>query len=268
MLEYHIHACSLTVIKLTNDFSITKAGHIKCHLVSERTIVVESDNNNDNSNRYPITSNDNNLLDEGSLLLLKVSTGEIIDNVNKYKWMAQVSSSASSQSFSDNKGDHGGEENAIVIPLGKILEVFGPISKPLYTVRLLLSQVREKVQVQEKKEENNQDCNLQNEDMAENTQTKSTTSANEKDKNEEQCDVDKVDNERNREMEKEQILPLGTPDAAKTNEASIDPWTDNGVLTDWIRSKGISMEVYYATNQVKFVDTQSVVRNSRKGCGK
>jgi len=47
----------------------------------------------------------------------------------------------------------------------------------------------------------------------------------------------------------------------------IDPWSENGLLTKWIKENP-RLEVYYTKNQnqVKFLDTQSVVRNSRKGC--
>merc|ERR1719330_1471301 len=100
---------------------------MKCHLVTERTIVVESDgstiNNQRNQNfmsNHPLATMNNNLLDEGSLLLLKISA-QNNEHLDEKAWVNELIS------FSAKNTD----EEAVVIPLGKILEVFGPIFKPL-----------------------------------------------------------------------------------------------------------------------------------------
>lgn len=90
---------------------LSVAGLVKSHLVSERTIVVES--------RMERQSAQMTLLDEGSLLVVKVNPE------NEY--------------FRDIIGEeakHFGSNDCYIVPLGKVLEVFGPVTRPLYTVRL------------------------------------------------------------------------------------------------------------------------------------
>ena len=124
------------------------------------------------------------LLDEGSLLVM------IVESDDKY--------------FRDVIGEGAKEvesDDCYIIPLGKVLEVFGPVMHPLYTVRLKLFE------------------KIENENKADDT-----------------C-------ERNEE----------------------DPWSSNGVLTKLINSQS-KMCIYYSEDQAKMVDTQSVVRNSGRGC--
>ena len=120
-----------------------KAGNIKCHMISERTIVVESNATDITTTMMTTTTTtrqNEKFLDEGSLLLVKLDqqtidssssneTNETIVNNTNQEWKQQLSRSRSNEGY----------EFSSVIPLGKILEVFGPVSKPLYTVRLLLS---------------------------------------------------------------------------------------------------------------------------------
>jgi rRNA processing protein Gar1 len=72
----------------------------------DRTIVVESSlaGGNNVSNQYGGMNGGAQPLDEGSLLVFQMQESP--------------------------------QQKAMVIPIGKVLEVFGPISKPLYTIRL------------------------------------------------------------------------------------------------------------------------------------
>jgi hypothetical protein len=82
------------------DDVIELVGHIKSHIVSERVIVVESLS----------YSNMNKPLDEENVLLLsKTDTSQEVSNT-------------------DNDGGF--------VSLGKICEIFGPVSRPLYTIQL------------------------------------------------------------------------------------------------------------------------------------
>ena len=83
---------------------VSPAGKLKNHMVLDRTVVVESILSSPAS--YQGTSGP---LDEGSLLIIKKS-----DNIDNEK----------------------NTSKAIWIPLGRIFEVFGPVSQPLYTIRL------------------------------------------------------------------------------------------------------------------------------------
>ena len=165
---------------------------------------------------------------------------------DNYHWVKQVLSSSSaaaagtisSTSTSSSTSDNNHHSFNTVIPLGKILEVFGPVSRPLYTVRLLLlndSKLNHHDQGH-KNNDNEVDDKLEHKNVVQNETNVCTTNNNDDDDD----DLDLV---------------------------TKDPWSDDGVLTNWIKSKP-SLDVYYATNQVKFVDKQSVARNSRKGCGK
>ncbi len=206
----------------SNDFGILNAkvsaerirlaGNIKFHLESERTIVVESNPTSgvaSSPHQFGGFSNPL-LLDEGSLLLLRLTQGEEV----------------SSKLIGDTIFEANEE---CVIPLGKILEVFGPVSKPLYTVRLTT--------FCEKKATNDKD------------KEKGVKSENNEGEvnDENQCDASKGGNESNPNIQ--------------------DPWLKNGLLTEWIKSSP-RLEVYYSEDQVKMIDTQSIVRNSRKACGK
>jgi rRNA processing protein Gar1 len=88
-----------------------------------------------------------------------------------------------------------------IVPLGKVLEVFGPVTHPLYTVRLKSFEKNES----EQKEDDT------------------------------------------------------------TERKEEDPWSSNGALTKLINSQP-KMCIYYSEDHAKMVDTQSVVRNSGKGC--
>ena len=165
---------------------------------------------------------------------------------DNYHWVKQVLSSSSAagkisststSTLPMSTSDNNHHSFNTVIPLGKILEVFGPVSRPLYTVRLLLLN-DSKLNHHDEGHKNNDDevdDKVKHKNVVQNETNVCTTNNNNNDD-----DLDLV---------------------AK------DPWSDDGVLTNWIKSKP-SLDVYYATNQVKFVDKQSVARNSRKGCGK
>jgi hypothetical protein len=74
------------------------AGHIRQHVVLERTLVILSE---------AVLGGSTLLLEEGTLLALRPTTGETKQQLPR------------------------------LIPLGKILEVFGPVSRPLYSLRLI-----------------------------------------------------------------------------------------------------------------------------------
>ena len=282
-------------------------------MISERTIVVESNTSNIATTMMNSSSTrlNENFLDEGSLLLVKLDQQTVYSSSS-----VPTSTSSSSPSSNDTKEntndttdwkeqllkstskEGNGSNSQVVIPLGKILEVFGPISKPLYTVRLLLSNITttaatvttnietatntplntEKDKMpstqDEEKEESNQNnnasqadndannCNLV--DDATTLQGESNgLKTTKEDKLYEDTDQETIiHNKGNDSQERKEEATSSTVET----RTIIDPWCENGVLTKWIQSNP-KLQVFYATNQVKFVDTQVVARNSRKGCG-
>lgn len=233
---------------------IRLAGNIKFHMVSDRTIVVESNPqggvalafNLYNSN--PAAKKDL-LLDEGNLLLLKA------DGENQF--FADI---VDGTELKDNE--------VFVVPLGKILEVFGPVSKPLYTLRLttvtadrtrckegLVDIQKEDGQVNDTnglspRVENSNDFmeNPPDEETVPKTETIVAASTTE-------SSTDGTENNSQQHNVK-----------ASINEY-IDPWSETGILTKWLKSVP-KLEVFYCEDKVKIVDTQTIAKNSKKGCGK
>ena len=94
-----------TTTTSNNDMNISMnevslAGRIKNYMILGRTVVVESFMNS------PSPQNFTGPLDEGSLLVVKIP--DITNDLSKANW----------------------------IPLGRVFEIFGPVSQPLYTIRL------------------------------------------------------------------------------------------------------------------------------------
>ena len=224
---------------------IRLAGVIKFHLVADRTIVVESIPDGGMAvPEHMVNTPGSLLLDEGSLLLLKlVKNDEITAKI---------------------VGDVALEANEIcVIPLGKILEVFGPVSKPLYTMRLTKTSVPKKKPVVSKDE--------RKPEVSEEGEEKDAEETKEEGGKEEAKDDAQPDDSSKEESKKEPEITsdksMEETKTAKPQQKMSDPWSIDGVLTQWVKSNPM-LEVYYSEDQVKMVDTQTVVRNSRKGCGK
>ncbi|VEU36284.1 unnamed protein product [Pseudo-nitzschia multistriata] len=112
-LQIRLTVDEATVKAATNDGSnnstsnqLSLAGRIKNYMSSDRTVVVESAAIPAHSAGFQQTVGP---LDEGSLLVVKKT---------------------------ENEGDRIPAERTSLIPLGRIFEVFGPVSQPLYTIRL------------------------------------------------------------------------------------------------------------------------------------
>lgn len=207
-------------------------------------------------------TNSNNLLDEGSLLLLKVDKTRAT-RTNPNDWISQIISTGS---INDDDNVDNVDNVDVVIPLGKILEVFGPVSKPLYTVRLLLwnhnSSTTATTTTATATAGNNDDRKSQQVSNKSEIECKDTTVGSQV--SEQPHDEDYEDDDDHTSSNSKVVV---RPTKDMKPMTSTDPWSEDGPLTKWIRSNP-SLEVYYATNQVKFVDTQRVAQNSKKGCGK
>jgi hypothetical protein len=248
VLLFHPSNIGIMNAKVSLD-RIRLAGNITFHLASERTIVVESNPNGgaEQMGGHPF------LLDEGSLLLLRLKQDDKI--------------------MSTLVGDVSMEANeTCVIPLGKILEVFGPVSKPLYTIRLTKSLVQARQKSEniatevEGEEKVPEEANEEGGDAKMDAQVEATEGEGE----------EKVPKEANEEVgdakeDAQDESKAETPKEAAKEEVESepkipDPWSKDGLLTQWIKSVP-RLEVYYSEDQVKMMDTQSIVRNSRKACG-
>jgi len=108
-----------TAMAMNNNMDVTMnevslAGKIKNYLLLDRTVVVESITNSPSSRLQQQATGP---LDEGSLLVIQKP---------------------------DNTDDDKDAFKTIWIPLGRIFEVFGPVSQPLYTIRLPSPSLNEK----------------------------------------------------------------------------------------------------------------------------
>jgi hypothetical protein len=224
--------------KITPD-RIRLAGHIKFHMISDRTIVVESCPESGASSHISSL-----LLDEGSILLLKMSKHDEILTKNQLGSIA----------LADNE--------VCVVPLGKILEVFGPVAKPLYTLRLVNSSLSKS---QDEK------SSTDSAQMSKDDNLSPAGEEKDSDVKEGNLPVTEEGAEKNGEETRveEEIVKSEVKNVGPVAETRSDPepWSKDGALTEWIKLE-TNFQVYYSEDQVKFVDTQSVVRNSRKGCGK
>jgi hypothetical protein len=215
-----------TLVGIVPAARISLAGHVKTHLINERTIVVQSKTiDGMNMMSHNQKTQEPLLLDEGNLLLLKLNEN------SEYARKIIVDTPDVS------------EDNVRVVALGKILEVFGPVSKPLYTVRLkhvidekaspTSKQTKEVSQLQEEKIESS----------------------------------NSIDADNGIPADKPVSIELKTVESNdKTSSETIqDPWAEDGVMTKWLSSCP-SLEIYYSADVVKVVDTHTVAMNSRKGC--
>ena len=106
--------------KNITENQLSLAGTIQNYMVVDRTVVVASAAVSPSSSSGP-QAQATGPLDEGSLLVVK---------------MQQHAANASANTDGDGDGASSSDAATTLIPLGRIFEVFGPVSQPLYTIRL------------------------------------------------------------------------------------------------------------------------------------
>ncbi len=224
----------------TNEVSV--AGKLKNYMILDRTVVVESISN------APTSQNAIGPLDEGSLLVVKKPNGEEEDD---------------------------DETKASWIPLGRIFEVFGPVSQPLYTIRLPSPPKEPKKAQKSSKPKKNETEIDPNEDKAK----------EDKDENEDQSAPTKPQTSCNPTSESDTSSPntveKATPaeevknsDSMTTDETSNDVETEVPLPDLWAKdgeyakflSQNMDIEVFYIQDEAKTIDTGLVLRTSGKGC--
>jgi hypothetical protein len=142
-----------------------------------------------------------------------------------------------------------------LVPLGKVFEVFGPVSRPLYTVRLpLVKEAKEKPEQLEKSKLIDTD----------------EISLNDDDDSKEPKECEEGETTREAEKSAASNSETGSPSkpetSEQTNDDGIDPWTPKGKYTKLLQSAK-EMPVYYIPDIAKLLDTGAVIRNSGRGCG-
>ena len=166
------------------------AGHVQHHVIEERTIVV-------------LSLQGDVLLKEGTPLVLK-----------------QQPTNSLPSSSSDGS----------VIPLGNILGIFGPVSQPLYSVRLALPAKEEQVSADE---------------VTDSRESK--------------------DSEHTSSVDCPEAASSVNDDKAEPSVRGLDPWSKTGQFTKVLQSKK-RCPVFFWHDPAAIMDRESVYRNSSRGC--
>ena len=142
------------------------------------------------------------------------------------------------------------DRNFLLVPLGKILEVFGPVGNPLYALRLA-----------PKKAFNIQDMNeLKSSYIQQETKVQDEINGGHDD------DKTKGDDGADDQYEATAISQQVHSETESRRSSVIDSWSEKGPLTIWLQNHP-KTEVFYFRDQAMIVDTKLVAQNSRKGCG-
>jgi hypothetical protein len=193
---------------------LSLAGNVKNFMVMDRTVVVESQK----STGGP--------LDEETILFIEIPIN-LSDGSNP-----ETSSNDSRTKY---------------IALGRIFEVFGPVSQPLYTIR------------------------LPSPPASENKMTKSEDNAPNQDEDNNQGDSWNQTSEKGVEISTNvEGIPAPTTEEIKISNASkteqnVDRWAADGIYTKFLTHKN-DIAVFYIKDEAKLIDTGLVLRSSGKGC--
>jgi hypothetical protein len=194
--------------------SIRLAGKIKHFMALDRTVVVESSASNPHGHASSFAT-ENAPLDEGTLLLLRSPPSEVVEKEDK--------------------------DDESYIPLGRIFEVFGPVSKPLYTIRLPTKRMILKNELPTPPEQ-------------------STGLGSESTKEQDQ----EMDQAGSQDMAIDTKKPGASSRSATTNPD--DPWALGGKYSILLQQNN-DLAVYYVHNEAKLLDMGFIAKISRKGCG-
>ena len=137
-----------------------------------------------------------------------------------------------------------------IVLIGKIFEVFGPVTRPLYTIRLLNSS----------ESEASGEAHINSSSIKVEADVQSDNSK------------EMVKKENGAEEEKEMgngtcssTEPASAPQMS--DAATTDPWSEDGSLTKSLKST-TSLPVYYIKGTAQNIDTGMILKQSGKGCGK
>jgi len=211
--------------------SLRIAGTIRSHIVEQRTIVVDS--------FVPVTlqsQSGNFALDEGSLLVFVTTKDDEGRNI-----------------ASSLKDDDGSSSYSLQV-IGKIMEVFGPVQRPLYVIRLpdpLTSSPKRDTKLRADDTTNpkmNEDGQL--EYRAESADDKVMPVTSTEDTNEITIEA----------LEEEAVTSR-----IDEGDPKEDPWDADGPLTTMLKSCS-SIAVYSLMNLANLIDTDQIIRVSGKGC--
>lgn len=262
-------------IKVVDPNQLSIAGTIKHFMVAERTVVVESAASNAAS-----ASEYSGPLDEGSLLVFRKPISD-----SNIEGVENQSSMPSQQEF---------------VLLGRIFEVFGPVSRPLYTIRLpqppasprqkqkatpkSRRQAKESIDValqspESQNEPSRVEQGIENKAAPENSVAarENLERSAEGDGNVE-INTNQLVAVSNGEDDDDSISPPmkdskaidavsddSTDKKEEEDKSLVDPWAPEGELTKFLKANP-NMSTFFISDEARLIDTRYVMRVSGKGC--
>jgi rRNA processing protein Gar1 len=158
--------------------------------------------------------------------------------------------------------DISASNNNSLIPLGNIFEVFGPVTQPLYTIRLPAATPSIK--------DSNSKSAFTKSNQQEGSKTFDDPTTSQSDKEKETDNSTKPQN--NKDSKEEEDTTKESPDTANadpeptTTPRSIDHWAPNGKYS-LLLTTSESVPVYFVQDEARLLDTRNIMRKSGKGCG-
>jgi rRNA processing protein Gar1 len=138
-----------------------------------------------------------------------------------------------------------------LVTLGKIFEVFGPVRRPLYSVRIPPPQ---------QKTSNNNNNNISNEQGTEGSEIKIDAVSS-------QTPADSiVELEPSKQESSESKSKITAPEEGPPNLEKTDPWSSHGMYTRHL-SDNPELETFFVRDEAKVIDAEAMLRMSTKGCG-
>ena len=243
---------------------LCQAGKIKSHMVQDRTIIVES------------CPRDGSVapLDEGSLLVFRMTLDD---------------------DSSNNTGSSKTPIQSLLVPIGKVFEVFGPVRRPLYTLRLPAKEKPKNSANNKSKEAKPQsstkgdamdaektqipqlpDNAPVNEALPQETQAAESKGASETirttaDALEESTDgASEPDVPAQKSEEATTVEPNADAQKKEQQKKTVpeekDPWSGDGKYTMFLFNNP-DLIIYYVEDDAKLIDAEALLRMSARGCG-
>lgn len=180
----------------------------------------------------------------------------------------------------------------MLVPLGKIFEVFGPVRKPLYTIRLPSPNEIKARSASREVEENDEDTGKEREgeeamaattSKQQNVSSSSPAPLNQSESFEEhaQANLPQVTRKPANAIEKEHVkgVTKASVEFGEENEehskgrlsgvnAALhqDHWSHDGKYTEFLR-KNPEIMILYVQDEAKVIDAGAILKLSMKGCG-
>jgi hypothetical protein len=145
--------------------------------------------------------------------------------------------------------------NNSLIPLGNIFEVFGPVTRPLYTIRLPATP-----SIKDSKSASTKS------NQQEGSKAFDDPNSSQSDKEKETSNASKPQNKDSKEDTTKEIPDTANADPEPTTPTSIDHWAPNGKYS-LLLTTSESVAVYFVQDEARLLDTRNIMRKSGKGCG-